>query len=165
MNPALDIETIAPEALLAKTQALRAQGYRLVQIGATRLAEGVELTYSFDLHGCLISLRVQLPPAKAQVPSITSAYWAAFLYENELHDLFNVHVDGIAVDFHGALYKTAIKFPFGSTKVPQIKPQTGGARSPSAPVAMAGKPQPTAPVPAQRAASGDVAPLPGDSRN
>ena len=29
---------------------LREQGYRLVQIGATRLPEQVELTYSFDLR-------------------------------------------------------------------------------------------------------------------
>jgi ech hydrogenase subunit D len=67
------------------------------------------------------------------VPSISSIYWCAFLYENELHDLFNVQVDGMAVDFHGHLYETAVKFPFGSTKAPIVKPAP--AASTAAPVA------------------------------
>jgi len=127
MSESLDLETITPEVLLAKVGGLRQDGYRLVQLGATRLSEGVELTYTFDLQGRARHLRIQLPSAKPAVPSITSVYWAAFLYENELHDLFNVQVDGIAVDFHGTLYKTAIKFPFGSTRIVQGKPVPAGA--------------------------------------
>jgi ech hydrogenase subunit D len=48
------------------------------------------------------------------VPSISPIYGCAILYENEIHDLFNVKVDGLTVDFHGNFYKTAIKFPFGT---------------------------------------------------
>ena len=115
-------ETIPVEALLDKVSALRKEGYRLVQIGATRLPEHVELTYSFDRDRQLANLRLQVPAAEARVPSISSIYWCAFLYENEMHDLFNVQVDGMAVDFHGHLYETAVKFPFGSTKAPAAKP-------------------------------------------
>lgn len=153
MNEELEIETIAPEVLLARTGEFRGQDYRLVQISATRLSEGVELTYSFDRRNQLKHLRIQLPSAKPTVPSITSVYWAAFLYENELHDLFHVHVEGIAVDFQGTLYKTAIKFPFGSTKVPQAKPASGA------------NPQPAAPVAPQATARADTANLPTNSRN
>ena len=71
--------------------------------------------------------------AEARIPSISSIYWCAFLYENEIHDLFNVQVDGIAVDFHGHLYETAVKFPFGSTKPPVAKPAPPVA--PAAPAA------------------------------
>ncbi len=114
------IEMITPDLLLQKVESLKNEGYRLVQIGATRLPEHIELTYSFDSDSKLRSLRVQLPAATAKVPSITGAYWCAFLYENEIHDLFSVNVDGMAVDFHGTLYKTAVKFPFGATRAPTL---------------------------------------------
>jgi ech hydrogenase subunit D len=115
-------ETISLQTLLEKAGELRKQGFRLVQIGATRLPEHVELTYSFDRESRLTNLRFQVPADGARVPSISSIYWCAFLYENEMHDLFNVQVDGMAVDFHGHLYETAVKFPFGRTKMPAPKP-------------------------------------------
>ena len=122
MSQEQTIELITVEALLDKVKALHKQGYRLVQISATRLPENLELTYSFDLDSRLVSLRLQLAEAQPRIPSISSIYWCAFLYENEMHDLFNLAVDGMAVDFHGTLYKTAVKFPFGSTKAPAAKP-------------------------------------------
>ncbi len=133
-------ETIPMQSLLERTGELRKQGYRLVQIGATRLPEYVELTYSFDRESRLTNLRFQMPAEGARLPSISGIYWCAFLYENELHDLFNVQVDGMAVDFHGHLYETTVKFPFGSTKAPVVKPASA---APSAP------PATTAAVPAK----------------
>ncbi len=127
----MQFEIITPDALLQKVSGLKNDGYRLVQICATLLPERLELTYSFDLNGGLRHLRMELPPAAARIPSITSVYWGAFLYENELHDLFNVQVEGMAVDFHGTLYQTTIKFPFGSTKAPQAKPLAPSAKPPS----------------------------------
>ena len=115
-------EAIPLPALLEKVGEMRKQGYRLVQIGATRHPEHVELTYSFDRDLRLANLRLQVPAMEACVPSISSIYWRVFLYENELHDLFNVKVEGMAVDFHGHFYETAVKFPFGSTKAPTVKP-------------------------------------------
>jgi len=111
-------EEIGADALLDRVEDLRRQNYRLVQIGAARLADQMELIYSFDLERRLVHLRLHVAMAGAEVPSITPIYWGAFLYENELHDLFNLKVNGIAVDFEGNLYKTAVKFPFGSTKAP-----------------------------------------------
>ena len=130
-------QTIPLETLLEKTGELRKQGYRLVQIGATRLPEHVELTYSFDRESRLTNLRFQIPAAGARLPSISGIYWCAFLYENELHDLFNVQVDGMAVDFHGHLYETTVKFPFGSTKAPVAKPAPAALSAPSAATAVA----------------------------
>jgi len=124
-------ETIPMQSLLEKVGEMRKQGYRLVQIGATRLPEHVELTYSFDRESRLANLRFQVLAAEARVPSISSIYWCAFLYENELHDLFNVQVDGMAVDFHGHLYETTVKFPFGSTKAPAANPAPAAASAPS----------------------------------
>ena len=126
-------QTIPPQVLLERVGEMRKQGYRLVQIGATRLPEHVELTYSFDLESHLTNLRFQVLAEGARLPSITSIYWCAFLYENELHDLFNVQVDGMAVDFHGHLYETTVKFPFGSTKAPVVKPALAAPSTPPAP--------------------------------
>ncbi len=115
-------EIIPIPSLLEKVGAMRKAGYRLVQIAATRLPEHLELTYSFDRDFQLANLRLQVPADQPRVPSISSIYWSAFLYENEMHDLFNLQVEGMAVDFHGHLYDTAVKFPFGSTKAPVAKP-------------------------------------------
>jgi ech hydrogenase subunit D len=137
-NPADQLfQTIPLEALLETVGKLRKQGYRLVQIGATRLPVHVELTYSFDLESRLTNLRFQVLAEGARLPSISSIYWCAFLYENELHDLFNVQVDGMAVDFHGHLYETTVKFPFGSTKAPAAKPALVATAPSPAPAAAA----------------------------
>jgi len=112
------IEVITVDALRDKVGAKRQQGCRLVQISATRLPDQVELTYSFDLNSQLTNLRLSLPGEATRLPSISAIYGCAILYENEIHDLFDVQVDGLTVDFKGNFYKTAIKFPFGSLKTP-----------------------------------------------
>jgi ech hydrogenase subunit D len=112
------IESITVETLLDKVKAMRAQGRRLVQISATQLPDAIELTYSFDLDSQLANLRLSLPGDQPQLPSISSIYLCAVLYENEIHDLFGVQVNGIAIDFKGNFYKTSVKFPFANPKMP-----------------------------------------------
>ncbi len=149
MNSEADqlFETIPVQALLEKVGEMREQAYRLVQISATRLPDQLELTYSFDLDGRLVNFRLHIPDSDLRVPSISSIYWCAFLYENEMHDLFNLVVDGMAVDFHGTLYKTAVKFPFGSTKAPTAKPgATKTASTPSQPASAPPAPSTTATI-------------------
>jgi ech hydrogenase subunit D len=123
------LELVTVDTLLEKVGALCRQGSRLVQISATRLLEQLELTYSFDIEGQLTNLRLHVPVSEARVPSVSSIYWCAFLYENEMHDLFNLQVDDMAVDFHGNLYKTAVKYPFGSTKPPVPAPARAPVQS------------------------------------
>jgi len=124
------IENITVETLPARVKAMHDEGRRLVQISATRLADSVELTYSFDLNSQLANLRLALPADKLQLPSISSIYLCAVLYENEIHDLFGVQVDGMAIDFKGGFYKTAVKFPFATApKPPPAKPAPAPAAS------------------------------------
>ncbi len=137
MLPEQNFETIPVETLTECVRGFREQGWRLVQIGATRLPDRLELTYSFDRESTLANLRLQLVGDAPEVPSISSIYWCAFLYENELHDLFNVQVPGLAVDFHGHFYNTAVQFPFGSTKAPAAKPAS--APAPAVPATAATK--------------------------
>lgn len=126
MIPHPTLELITAGQLLDRVRALREQSYRLVQIGATRLPEQMELTYSFDRDGHLLSLRLHLPASTAEdeacVPSISSIYGCAVLYENEMHDLFNIRVDGMALDFHGKFYRTTVKYSFATPRPPPARP-------------------------------------------
>ena len=40
-------------------------------------------------------------------------YWGAFIYENEMHDLFGIPVRGMNIDYKGTLIRTAVRYPFG----------------------------------------------------
>jgi ech hydrogenase subunit D len=115
------LEVIEVCALLERVRAFRERGARLVQICATALPGQFELTYSFDTDGGLAGLRAHVPSGNPRVPSIAAIYPCAFLYENEMHDLFNINVEGMIIDFHGNLYNTTVKFAFGATKPPAPK--------------------------------------------
>ncbi len=128
------VEEIPIGTLLERVQLMKAGGWRLVQICCTRLVADQEVNYSFDrdagLAGdagiagdsgrpdstfptdCLYTLRVRLPIHDPELPSVSSFYWSAFLYENEMHDLFGVRVRGMAVDFKGHLFTTLVPTPF-----------------------------------------------------
>ncbi len=115
------IEEIPLETLLERVQLMQASGHRLVQICCTRLPADHEVSYSFDLEHRLRTLRVRLPLENPQLPSISRFYWSAFLYENEIHDLFGVSVRGMAIDFHGKLYTTAVPAPYAQNDAGENK--------------------------------------------
>src|ERR1017187_1511005 len=127
------IELITIDALLEKVRTKKAQGCRLVQIGAPQLPCQIELTDSFDLNSQLTNLRLSLPGEEPHLPSISSIYRCSILYENEIHDLFGVQVAGMAVDFKGNFYKTAIKYPFASAKAACASGAAVTATVPTAP--------------------------------
>jgi len=108
------IIAVTPETLVGEVKSRREQGWRLVQIGATTLGGQYEINYSFDRELKFQNLRVQIPATAARLPSVSGVYWCAFLYENEIHDLYGVTFDGLVLDFKGTLYKTAIPAPFGA---------------------------------------------------
>ena len=99
---------------------LFAEGYRLVQVGCSTLQGAYELTYSFDLEYRFRNLRFTVTQDE-EVPSISVIYPNAFLYENEIHDLFGVVITHIAVDYRGTLYRTALSTPFSidNVKLPE----------------------------------------------
>jgi ech hydrogenase subunit D len=146
MSQALTIETIPTDLLAERVRALKADGFRLVQISATQLAEEVEVTYSFDRDILLTNLRVSVPASNLRLPSISALYGSAFLYENEIYDLFRVKVEGMNVDFGGNLYKTTVKFPFATRKttVPASAPATAQAAPAATPAASTPAAQPAA---------------------
>ena len=109
---------VAADRLVAEVQTLRTEDWRLVQIGVTAIGDTFELNYSFDRELHFRNLRLQVAAAGARLPSVSGVYFCAFLYENEIHDLFGIQFDGLVLDFKGALYHTAAPFPFASSPAP-----------------------------------------------
>jgi len=98
--------------LVARASEFYLTGYRLVHITCTKTGENAfDLTYGFDKDYKLESLRLSITN-ETEIPSITKAYGGAFLYENEINELFGVKIKGISLDFGGHLYKKKIAYPF-----------------------------------------------------
>jgi ech hydrogenase subunit D len=117
-----ETQSIAPievGALLVEVDALRSAGWRLVQILCIGGAAGAELSYSFGLGLEMRSLRLEVA-AEASLPSITSLYPGAFLYENEIRDLFGVRIERIRSDWEGRVYDVAKDRPFSKVTVQAI---------------------------------------------
>ena len=98
--------------LIGQVEEFRNNGYRLVQIGCTKAGDNFEINYSFDKTYEFRNLRVIITQ-DTELPSITGMYWGAFIYENEMHDLFGIAVKGMNIDYKGTLIRTTVKFPFG----------------------------------------------------
>lgn len=90
-------------------------GRRLVQICCTK-GDGFELIYSFDnntdkQHG-LENLHLHLDNDGIEVESVSDLFGFAFLYENEIKELFGIKIVNITLDFGGNLYQTKHKRVF-----------------------------------------------------
>jgi ech hydrogenase subunit D len=99
--------------LIGMVEDFKKQGYRLVQINCTKVGDLYEINYSFDLNYQFKNLRIVVD-GKSEISSISGIYWGAFVYENEMHDLFGIRVVGMNVDFGGNLIRTAKKNPFAN---------------------------------------------------
>lgn len=106
-----EVSDIRKDELVSKVEGLKKSNYRLVQIDCTEL-EQFEINYTFDKDYILRNLRLRLDKTGEEIPSISGVYWNAFIYENEIHDLFGIGVKGMAVDFGGNLYRTKVRWPF-----------------------------------------------------
>ncbi|MDR0983813.1 MAG: NADH-quinone oxidoreductase subunit C [Ruminococcus sp.] len=97
--------------LLDETDRMKKEGQRLIAISAASVDDKTELSYSFDKDGENTTLRLSLDK-DTEIPSITTLYPYAFLYENEIKELFKANVTGINLDFGGTLYKVTEKGAF-----------------------------------------------------
>ncbi|RNC29763.1 MAG: NAD(P)H-quinone oxidoreductase subunit J, chloroplastic [Candidatus Dichloromethanomonas elyunquensis] len=91
------------------------EGYRLIQLCCTKTPSEMDIIYTFektDLQSQNFKLPVNIGDT---LPSISSVFFAAFLYENEIHDLYGVNFTDMAVDFKGTFYETSVKQAFSIT--------------------------------------------------
>lgn len=120
-------ETIIVEksAFFGKAGEMASQGGRLVKISCSTM-ESLQLDYTFDHEYKLLNVRVNIPFENPEMPSVSGLFGNAFLYENEIHDLFGVKFHGLTIDFHGNFYRTKQKFPFASISKEQAAAKEAG---------------------------------------
>jgi len=95
---------ISPENVVGETAKMKVEGYRFVTLSCVELDETtVDILYHFDREFQLKHLRLTVPK-DAPVPSISPVYFAAFLVENEIQDLFGIRFQGLAIDYDRTLY-------------------------------------------------------------
>ena len=99
-----DLLPVGIDNLLGEIAAVKVAGYRFVTMTCTALnQDSFDLLYHFDRGLELKHLRLTLPAGTA-VPSISPIYFAAFLVENEIQDLFGIRFKGLAIDYARTLY-------------------------------------------------------------
>ena len=115
--PAIEqFESVDVSSLISKVGDFKAEGYRLVQICGIVLDDDTyEILYSFDKDHKLANLRLDIAIG-TEVESITGIYWPAFIYENEIHDLFGVQFNHSALDYKGTFFKVAEETPWKPKK-------------------------------------------------
>lgn len=108
-----EIKLVTPDTLLVETMHIKEAGWRLIQICARSLKDnaGNEITYTFGDDLVMAHLRLTAETG-CKVPSVSHIYSSAFLYENEMHDLFGVEVEMMTLDFQGHLYRIKDAAPF-----------------------------------------------------
>lgn len=102
---------LALENLSALAAEKKTQGARFVQMLCVNTEDGIDLVYSFMEEGALKNYEIKGVKKGTAVPSVTDQFLAAFVFENEAHDLFGVDVRNIAIDFGGNFYALAQKEP------------------------------------------------------
>ena len=106
-----NLEEIELLGLLNKAKEIKNDGYRVMQICATKIGEEYEILYTFGREYEIRHVMVTIDPG-THIPSVSDIFPAAYLYENEIHDLFGISIDGINHDYKGKLYRTAVEAPF-----------------------------------------------------
>ena len=110
---------------------MQEDGWRFVQILATKTEAGFDLVYSFMKDGILEN-RIIAVTKDDKVPSISDKFLAAFVFENEIHDLFGIAIENIAIDFAGKFYALSQAEP-----MTVISPEQAAAREKAAKIAAA----------------------------
>ncbi|MDO5591853.1 MAG: NADH-quinone oxidoreductase subunit C [Bacillota bacterium] len=111
-TPDMPVEEIETRELLDAVTRIRHEEWRLIQICASKVAEdSYEILYTFGRAYDIRNLRLCVH-GNDRVSSITSIYEVAYLYENEIHDLYGIEIDMMNYDFNGKLFRTVIPTPF-----------------------------------------------------
>jgi ech hydrogenase subunit D len=106
-----NIITIELDQLLSTATEKKMTGWRLAQICSAYVDGRYELSYTFGKEYEVVHYRIVVHK-ETLVPSITQIYDAAFLYENEMKELFGVNMEHIAVDYKNKLYRIDEEAPF-----------------------------------------------------
>lgn len=118
------VVSISVENVVGETAKMKVEGYRFVTLSCVEIDETtVDILYHFDKDFQLKHLRLTVLK-DSPVPSISPVYFAAFLVENEIQDLFGIRFQGLAIDYDRTLYleEEVKQTPFCKYVVIKTKP-------------------------------------------
>ena len=99
-----EVISVSIDNIIEKVAKKKVEGYRFVTISCAELDENtIDILYHLDKDLKLINFRLTVPRNTA-IPSISPVYFAAFLVENEMQDLFDVRFTGLVIDYERTLY-------------------------------------------------------------
>jgi ech hydrogenase subunit D len=99
-----EVVPVSVDALVGEAAKKKVEGHRFVTMSCTELdGTMVDILYHFDKDLELTHLRLTVA-RDIPVPSLSPVYFAAFLVENEIQDLFGVRFKGLAVDYDRTLF-------------------------------------------------------------
>ncbi|HJJ42276.1 MAG TPA: NADH-quinone oxidoreductase subunit C [Methanocorpusculum sp.] len=107
----MDITKISINDVEQTASDMKSQGYRLIVITCTPADEGYEVTYTYDKEFAFKHFRITVNEDDA-IPSIGKSYGGAFVFENEIHDLYGFKFEGMTLDYNGTFLRTTVKYPF-----------------------------------------------------
>jgi ech hydrogenase subunit D len=143
----------APAAAAPAAAPAPAESTAAAEAPASPAPDTFEISWVFenDKDASLEKIREQVSASDA-VPSISDFFGAAFLYENEMRELFGINVEGINLDLGGQLYKTVTKIPFSHAAV-KARLEALAAKTAEAAAAKAATPATATPAGAAEAKS------------
>ena len=86
-------QEISVEGLPALSERMQTEGHRFVQVLAVNTEAGIDVQYTFMKDGVLEVFTIKGVTPEIPIPSITDRFIAAFVFENEIHDLFGVNAE------------------------------------------------------------------------
>lgn len=113
-----NVELVNRDNLLECIADMASRGFRFITTTCIDTGDRFEVYYHFDRDMRMSHLLVTIGKDES-LPSISPIYFSAFIPENEMKDLFGLHVEGLNVDYRGRmLVSDELPSP------PMRKPQT-----------------------------------------
>lgn len=146
-----DFRSIPLDKLIDTCRERKDEGYRLAQLcPKLERDDSITLIYTFIKESEMINYKVSgIKKGVTEVPSVTELFIAAFVFENEAHDLFGVNVVGNLIDFQGKFYSFAegVEAPMTIVTPAQLATREKAAKLAAAKAARAAKAKQQAAVP------------------
>lgn len=131
-----DFRPLALDKLIDTCKEYKEKGYRLDQLLPKLERDNtITLIYTFVMGDEIVNFKIGgIIKNETVVPSVTELFIAAFVFENEAHELYGVNIEGNVLDFKDNFYK----FPDGvDAPMTIISPEQLAAREKAAKIAAA----------------------------
>lgn len=136
MSVKQDFRPLALDQLLDTCKEYKEKGYRLDQLlPKLERDDTITMIYTFVMGEEIVNFKIGgIIKNETVVPSVTELFIAAFVFENEAHELYGVNIEGNVLDFKGNFYK----FPEGvEAPMTIISPEQLAAREKAAKIVAA----------------------------